>query len=91
MKYSLKTTNNFLHDLKICKKRGYNILKLWNVIDNLQSGNPLPSSCRPHKLSSYGKDIWECHIAPDWLLIWEQNDTELTLLMLSTGTHSDLF
>jgi len=45
-----------------------------------------------HKLKGYkGKNVWECHIEPDWLLIWEQHDDELLLVMLSTGTHSDLF
>lgn len=44
-----------------------------------------------NKLSGNHAGEWECHIGSDWLLIWEQNDTELTLLMLSTGTHSDLF
>ncbi len=75
----------------MCKKRGYNINKLWNVIDKLQNGTPLPSSCRPHKLSVKHEGEWECHIALDWLLLWVQNDIKLTLLMLSTGTHSDLF
>lgn len=91
MKYTLVTSKNFLRDLKMCKKRGYDINKLWNVIGKLQDGTPLPSSCRPHKLSGNHEGEWECHISPDWLLIWEQNDTELILLMLSTGTHSDLF
>ena len=91
MKYTLVTSKNFLRDLKTCKKRGYNIDKLWDIISKLQNGTPLPSSCRPHKLSGNHVGEWECHIGPDWLLIWEQNDTELTLLMLSTGTHSDLF
>ena len=91
MKYTLVTSKNFLRDLKMCKKRGYDINKLWNVIGKLQYGAPLPPSCRPHKLSGNHEGEWECHIGPDWLLIWEQNDTELTLLMLSTGTHSDLF
>lgn len=91
MTYKLSTSKNFLRDLKTCKKRGYDIDKLWSVIGKLLNGEPLPSSCRPHKLSGNHEGEWECHIASDWLLIWEQNDTELTLLMLSTGTHSDLF
>lgn len=91
MKYSLKTSNNFLHDLKTCKKRGYDMNKLWTVIGKLQNGEQLPLSCHVHKLSGNHQGEYECHIGPDWLLIWEQKDTELTLLMLSTGTHSDLF
>lgn len=91
MKYSLKTSKAFQRNLKTCKKRGYNLDKLWDIISLLLEGRPLAPSCRPHKLSGTYEDTWECHIAPDWLLIWSQNDTELTLLMLATGTHSDLF
>lgn len=46
---------------------------------------------RPHKLINQRVETWECHIEPDWLMTWNQNDTELTLLFLRTGTHSDLF
>lgn len=91
MIYSIKTSRSFLHDLERCKRRGYKIERLWSIIGKLQNGEELPASCRPHKLSGNHEGEWECHIGPDWLLIWEQNDTELTLLMLSTGTHSDLF
>ena len=45
----------------------------------------------PHKLSGNRKNQWECHIEPDWLMIWEKDDFELTILFLETGTHSDLF
>lgn len=51
----------------------------------------LPSEYKPHILHGNHEGEWEAHIESDWLLIWEQNDTELTLLMLTTGTHSDLF
>ena len=46
---------------------------------------------RPHKLSGNRDGQWECYIEPNWLMTWEQNDMELTLLFLQTGTHSDLF
>ena len=46
---------------------------------------------KPHKLSGDYVGCWECHIKPDWLLVWEQNDTELVLHMTNTGTHSDIF
>ena len=45
----------------------------------------------PHKLSVSYEGLWECHIKGDWLLIWQQNDTELILIMTDTGTHADLF
>lgn len=90
MKYTIRTSNGFLKNLKTCKKRGYDIEKLWDIIEMLKNGETLPASCRPHKLVGDYKGKWECHIAPDWLLIWDQNDTELILLMLATGSHSDL-
>ncbi len=65
--------------------------RLKRVLDILIDTGTVPTLYRPHKLSGNHEGEWECHIGPDWLLIWEQNDTELTLLMLSTGTHSDLF
>ena len=51
----------------------------------------LPPKYRPHKLSGNYSNCWECHIKEDWLLVWLQNDNELTLLFINTGTHSDLF
>lgn len=51
----------------------------------------LPMQYHPHKLSGKFEGLWECHIKSDWLLIWQQNDTELVLIMTDTGTHADLF
>lgn len=65
--------------------------KLSKALDLLIDTGTLPSEYRPHLLSGNHAGEWEAHIAPDWLLTWEQNDDELILLMLSTGTHSDLF
>ncbi|UOE42489.1 type II toxin-antitoxin system YafQ family toxin [Chryseobacterium suipulveris] len=58
--------------------------------DFAESGT-LPKKYKPHKLSRNYANCWECHIKPDWLLIWQHNDQELILLFLNTGTHSDLF
>ena len=82
MAYTLTYTGQFKKDLKRCQKRGLDIELLHKVITLLQENGSLPG-----QFSGY----WECHIKPDWLLIWEQNDKELTLLLLNTGTHSDLF
>ena len=90
MKYSLATTKRFDKALKRCRKRGYDLEKLKKVIELLVEDGKLPACYRPHKLSGNHKGEWEAHVEPDWLLIWEQNDYELTLLMLSTGTHADL-
>jgi mRNA interferase YafQ len=61
------------------------------AIHLLEATGSLPAKYRPHKLSGNLQGVWECHIEPDWLMTWNQNDTELTLLFLRTGTHSDLF
>ena len=90
MRYELEYANSFKKDLKTCKKRGYNLTLLQEVIDLLQTTGTLPERYRPHKLSGSYEGLWECHIKGDWLLIWQQNDTELILIMTDTGTHADL-
>ena len=72
-------------------KRGLDLQLIHEAIALLRATGTLPMKYRPHKLSGDKNGQWECHIEPDWLMIWEQNDTELTLLFLQTGTHSDLF
>ncbi|MDR6969330.1 mRNA interferase YafQ [Flavobacterium arsenatis] len=89
--YILTTTRRFEKSLKLCKKRNYDLSLLQTVLDLLQNTGKLPAKYKSHKLSGDFKDCWECHIKPDWLLVWKQNDTELVLLLLDTGTHSDLF
>lgn len=91
MSYSICTTKRFDKSLKKCIKRGVDVSKLQAVFDLLLESGSLPPQYRPHKLSGDYEGCWECHIESDWLLIWEQNDTALTLLMLDTGSHSDLF
>lgn len=91
MKYTILTTKQFDKALKRCYKRGYPMEKLRTAIKELSTNGCLTQKYRPHRLHDNHEGEWEAHIAPDWLLIWEQNDQELTLLMLSTGTHSDLF
>jgi mRNA interferase YafQ len=88
MRVAIKSTQ-FKRDVKRVLKRGYNPEKLIQVIDWLMADAALPARCRPHKLSGNYADLWECHIAPDWLLIYDFDDTYLRLYR--TGTHSDLF
>ena len=90
-KYELRTTGEFRQNLKRCKKRGLPMDELWTVISKLLNGEPLEEQYHAHVLHGDRRGQWECHIQPDWLLIWEQHDTELVLVMLNTGTHSDLF
>ena len=89
--YQINYSNRFNKDLKRCMKRGLNLKLIKDAIDLLAEKGSLPQEYRPHKLVNQKLDIWECHIQPDWLMTWGQNDIELTLLFLQTGTHSDLF
>lgn len=89
--YSIDYTKRFKKDLKRCQKRGLDIQLILDAIALLRITGTLPVKYHPHKLSGNMNGQWECHIEPDWLMTWEQNDTELTLLFLQTGTHADLF
>ena len=90
-KYSIVTTTLFKKDLKAIKKRGYNLSLLHEVVDTLALGLHLPEKYRDHNLIGNYKGCRECHITPDWLLIYEISDSELILYLTRTGTHSDLF
>ena len=90
-KYQLQVTGQFKQDLKRCRKRGLAMQKLREVIGRLLNGETLEKKYRAHVLTGDRKGQWECHIEPNWLLIWEVRDEQLILVMLNTGTHSDLF
>lgn len=90
--YSYSVTNQFKKAYKRCQKRGLPMEKLQEVIRTLVQTGTLPDEYHPHKLQGYiGNRNWDCHIQPDWLLIWEQYDEEFVLVMITTGSHSDLF
>lgn len=89
MSLRLRTTKQFERDLKTASKRGKNLDRLWTVVECLMNGEPLAARHRPHRLSGNWSPCWECHIEPDWLLIWCQTEEELVLA--ASGTHSDLF
>lgn len=91
MKLTIRTTNRFEKSVKKCVKRGLNLQLLRDAVHLLAQEGSLPPKYKAHKLSGRYASVWECHIAPDWLLLWEQDDTELVLLLLDTGTHSDIF
>lgn len=91
MKYTLQYTHSFKKDVLICRKRGLQIHLLEKVVTELVNSGTLSVAYKPHKLQGKYKNCWECHIQPDWLLIWQQNDKELILILTNTGTHSDLF
>ncbi len=91
MMYSIRPTTKFQKDLKRIQKRGYNVNLLTDIIKKLANGEPLPEKNKDHNLSGEFSGCRECHITPDWLLIYEIDNNELILYLTRTGTHSDLF
>ncbi len=91
MKYIVKPTSRFQKDLKRIQKRGYNILLITDIIKKLANGESLPEKNKDHALSGNYKGCRECHITPDWLLVYEVDNEELILYLTRTGTHNDLF
>jgi mRNA interferase YafQ len=89
--YFINFTNRYRKSVRRCEKRGYDVLLLEAAIRILSETGTLPPKYKPHQLHGNYSSVWECHIKPDWLLLWRQNDTELTLLFVDTGTHSDIF
>ena len=84
-------SNRFKKDLKMAKKRGYNLDLLNDVVEKLAMQEPLPKKNRDHSLTGDFIGFRECHIQPDWLLVYRVNDEELILFLTRTGTNSDLF
>ena len=84
-------SNQFKKDLKLASKRGYDLQVLNDVVDRLAAGEVLPAKNRDHELSGSFAGFRECHIQPDWLLIYRIDNNELMLFLSRTGTHSDLF
>lgn len=91
MKYTVKPTSRFQKDLKRVQKRGYDISLLSDIIKKLANGEKLPDRNRDHLLEGDYVGCRECHILPDWLLVYEIYENELILYLTRTGTHSDLF
>lgn len=90
-KFTVKPTGPFRKDLKLAKRRGFSLDDLYTVVGMLENGEPLPAKYKNHLLSGDYKGYWECHINPDWLLLYEK-DTEIRIISLyRTGTHSDIF
>ena len=91
MYYELILTRKFKKSLKLAKKRGLDLRLLEKVITSLQNNIPLEEKNRDHELRGQYKGFRECHIAPDWLLIYMKEEDILVLTLIDTGTHSDLF
>ena len=91
MKYELVLTGKFKKGLKLARKRGLNIKLLDDIVEKLLNGIPLEEKHRDHELKGKYRGFRECHIQPDWLLIYLLENDVLTLTLVDTGTHSDLF
>lgn len=89
--YNLRYTNKIQRNIKLMKKRGKDLDKLKVVLKLLQQGAELPAKYKDHALTGNYTGCRECHIEPDWLLVYEILNNELLILLLTTGSHSDLF
>ena len=88
---TIKYQTAFKKDYKRIKKRGYDTRLLEKTIKLLAEGQGLPAEYKDHALSGDYSGCRECHIAPDWLLVYEVREKELLLYLTRTGTHSDVF
>ena len=91
IKYELDFTSKFKKDIKLLKKQGKNIEKLYEIINILACGEELDVKYRDHNLIGNYKGYRECHIEPDWLLIYKVMENILILTLSRTGSHSELF
>lgn len=91
MKYELKVTGKFKKGLKLARRKGLNIDLLNSVVEKLLYGIPLEERYKDHELKGRYSGFRECHIQPDWLLIYLKENDILTLTLVDTGSHSDLF
>ena len=89
----VKYHSQFKKDYKLALKRGLKASKLEEVLEILIRGEALPEKYRDHQLvsSKHYQNVRECHIQPDWLLIYQIDDNRLILNLVRTGSHSDLF
>ena len=89
--YKILYTNQMKRDVKLMKKRGKDLQKLANVLTMLSTGKPLPLQFKDHQLSGKFRDLRECHIEPDWLLLYRISNETLILSATATGSYSDIF
>ena len=89
MALAVLTTTAFEKDLRRAKKQGRDLDKLETIVDLLQSQEELPARCRAHRLHGEWSGHWDCHVGPDWVLLYRVTESELDLVR--TGSHSELF
>ena len=91
MRYQIQQTSRFSRQVKAMKRCGLDLGRLSFVVDMLAAGEDLAVRYRNHKLSGNYQNCYECHIEPDWLLVYRKDNERLILLLVETGSHSDLF
>ncbi len=91
MKYEVQFSNQFKKDIKLAQKQGKPVDKLFNVVEILAEGKALEPKYRDHPLSGNYKGCRECHVEPDWLLIYKVYEDVLVLMLTRAGSHSELF
>ena len=84
-------SNRFKKDLKLAAKRGLDLAELEAVVNRLAAQQPLPDKNRDHTLTGDYIGFRECHIRPDWLLVYRVDGEDLVLFLFRTGSHTDLF
>ena len=89
-KYEIKQTTLFKKDYRLAKKRGKNIQLLREIVIDLANDQSLPDKNRDHALTGDWRGFRECHITPDWLLVYKREDDVLVLTLMRIGSHSDL-
>jgi mRNA interferase YafQ len=91
MIYDVKFSTKFKKDIKLVQRQGKNVDKLFDAVDILARGEALPPKYKDHNLVGDYDGCRECHIEPDWLLIYKVNEKEIILTLTRTGSHSELF
>lgn len=89
--FELRFSGRFKKAYKLCVKRGLDPEIMSQALRFLSETGTVPQSYQPHPLHGDYEGCMECHLQSDWLLVWEKHDKELCVILISTGTHSDLF
>lgn len=89
MSLDLRTTTAFERDVRRMEKQSKDLDKLEKIVDLLQAQQPLPARCRRHPMKGVWAGHWDCHIEPDWILVYKL--TEEALILVRTGSHAELF
>jgi mRNA interferase YafQ len=89
MALELRTTTAFERDLRRVKRQGKDLDEMEMIVNRLQAREPLPARCRPHPLRGAWVGHWDCHVAPDWILLYKLTDR--VLILVRTGSHAELF